>query len=154
MSMAKTNVTAPLDRLTLSLKECAHAYAGMSDKTPDLLVSATLSALYSSRIVMLADVERELAKRNKSPKGLRDRVTGSLRRKWDGFRAALAAAGQGNILAECERGECSVLEEYDHLPAMELFPNSVGEMLLRHREMLRSNLDDIRFLSQARSAQA
>jgi uncharacterized protein (TIGR02284 family) len=129
-------LTGLLDRLITTLKDGQKGYEEAAKDVEAESLRSLFSELSDQRAQLaqeLQTLDRSLGKTQPETEGS---VAGSVHRDWIELRSALAAKNGPAILAECERGDCSAVEDFTK--ALE------GDLPIQLRVVISSQLEVIR----------
>ena len=103
----------------------------------------TMFNLYAQqRADFSAQIQNEIRELGGEPES-NDDTKGKMHRVWLNLRAAVTGNDKDNVIAECERGETSAIEEYEEA-LKEDIPEFLKSKLVKQHDEIRNNLKMIR----------
>ena len=141
-----TNTISILNDLIETLKDGQEGFRTAAENVP----SADLKTLFSEYSLQRSKFAGELQTLAHSlgdaEPGTDGSVSGALHRGWINLKSALTSQDEHAILAECERGEDSVVEEYVKALAEEGLPGHVAATLQTQYKAVKAAHDRVRDL--------
>jgi uncharacterized protein (TIGR02284 family) len=131
-----------LKELSELLTDSQQGFAEASERINDPYVKEVLISLGNGRAPLVEEIANELAR---SGEGTPDGGTmkGSLHRTWMSIRGSFSNSNAKEVIAECERGERYLLEQYDTVIEDDDIPGQIKPMLRKHRERVDAGLREI-----------
>ena len=144
----KTTTSSIASVLNSLIETCKDGQEGFRSAAEDVK-SAPLKTLFNelSRqrglfITQLQDLVRGLGEETEK----KGSVAGALHRGWIDLKGALTSGDEHSILAECERGEDSAVEEYREALDHEELPSQVREIVAQQYMAVQGAHDRVRDL--------
>lgn len=144
-------VISNLDSLIETLKDGQEGFRQASESVKDAELKTLFNSYSLQRAKFAGELQSEVIHLGDPNPATTSSVAGSLHRAWIGLKGALVSADAHAILAECERGEDSAVNEYREALAEEL-PAPLRELLTLQYGEVKSAHDTIRNLRDARAA--
>jgi uncharacterized protein (TIGR02284 family) len=138
-----------LDELIETLKDGQEGFKQASDAVKDPQLKSLFSQYSQQRSRFATELQRQVQSLGEAKPETDSSAAGALHRGWINLKAAVTGGDDHAILAECERGEDSAVEEYKKALADDLSP-SIQEIVSRQFTEIKAAHDRIRNLRDTR----
>jgi uncharacterized protein (TIGR02284 family) len=139
-----------LNDLIETLKDGQEGFKRAAEAVKDRQLKSLFSEYSQQRSLFASALQNEVRSLGQTKPEASSTAAGALHRGWINLKSALSGGDDHAILAECERGEDSAVEEYKKALDDDLSP-SLYELVSRQYSDIKAAHDRIRNLRDARS---
>jgi uncharacterized protein (TIGR02284 family) len=137
-----------IDNLIETLKDGREGFKQAAEGVSDPKLKSLLSDYSQQRSRFATALQSEARRHEETEPETSSSATGALHRGWMNLKSAITGGDEHAILAECERGEDSAVEEYKKALEDGLTP-SAQELVSRQFAEIKSAHDQIKSLRDA-----
>lgn len=138
-----------LDELIQTLKDGQEGFKQAAEGVKDLQLKSLFSEYSEQRLRFASALQNQVRALGKSEPESSTSAAGALHRGWINLKSTLSGGDDHAILAECERGEDSAVEEYKKALTDDLSPE-LYELVSRQFTDIKAAHDRIRNLRDTR----
>jgi uncharacterized protein (TIGR02284 family) len=142
-----------IDKLIETLKDGQEGFKQAAEGVSDPNLKSLFSDYSQQRSRFAAALQSEARSHGETEPETSSSVTGALHRGWINLKSAITGGDEHAILAECERGEDSAVEEYKKALEDGLTP-SAQEVVSRQFAEIKAAHDRIKSLRDAAKAKS
>jgi len=147
--MKKENTV--LNNLIETLKDGEEGFKQAAEAVSDPKLKSLFRDYSQQRSRFAAALQSEARRHGETEPETNSSATGALHRGWINLKSAITGGGEHAVLAECERGEDSAVEEYKKALEDSLAP-SAQEIVSRQFTEIKAAHDRIRSLRDAKKS--
>ena len=137
-----------LNNLIETLKDGQEGFKQAAESVRDPELKALFGQYSQQRSRFAAELQNEARRQGETKPETSSSAAGALHRGWINLKSAITGGDDHAILAECERGEDSAVEEYKKALAEDLTP-STQELVSRQFADIKAAHDRVRSLRDA-----
>ena len=144
----KREVVSVLDELIATLKDGQEGFRQAAESVGDAKLKSLFEDYSNQRARFVTALQMEARKFGEEKPDNNSSAAGALHRGWINLKSAVTGGNEYTILAECERGEDSAVEEFEK--AMEDgLPPALQDIVARQYAEIKAAHDRIRDLRDA-----
>ena len=140
----KKEIISTIDNLIETLKDGQEGFKQAAEAVKDAQLKEVFADYSQQRSRFLKELQSEVENLGAEPERSSS-AAGAMHRAWIGLKSAISGGDEHAILAECERGEDSAVDEYKKALADDLSP-SLREIVSRQYRDVQAAHDQIRTL--------
>lgn len=147
MAVNREELIACLNDLIQTCRDGENGFQTAADSIKDPDLKKLITQLSQQRAQFASELQSEVRQLGGSP-AQNGSISAAFHRGWMNIKSAVTGASDDAIIAECERGEDSALENYQRVLKQNLPPNVLPVVKHQYTEIKRSH-DRMRDLEQA-----
>src|SRR5437762_14142355 len=141
-------ITSPINNLIETLKDGEKGFKEAADAVKDPELKSLFTEYSAQRHQFASELQTELRSLSGAEPETGGSAAGAMHRGWINLKSAITSKDEGAILAECERGEDSAVQEFEKAMRNDLV-SPVRDIVSRQYSEIKSAHDRIKNLRDA-----